>query len=336
VQVAPLTLEYDLAISGSTNELMTADVIQAINISQRRSMRQGNELAIAGIRIVADKQLNVKVSTLPRTWVTAEAWKRAFRVWRELNKMALKEAGDSVVAKYNDFKVYMDSVHSEAARSPTATNYTILPVGHTAGIGSAQTAYNWEYSEIEFPEDSNYGGLGYKLHMVGPDDLVGVQSLGIIHHYALSRSRPLTIDANVPVSAGGGFGDSAFTQAFDFGNSMEDVVNNLVTENDEPPYPVGWDIDPTNSPTPEFYPGGANFLASVTLSGTVAEIPVYSSAGSALLGQGFIPGFVAPLGLIRFDVTNLEGSACLGTMFIDLVPGDKNGIMARSMMEMNS
>lgn len=329
-----MTLNYEIQIGGSTSEITTADLWQAISIAQRRFNRQGKELAIGGIRIVADKQLTVEVAALPNTWVTAEAWQKTFKAWRKLNRMALEESGESTVARYHDFKVYYDNIHREADASPTAGNYTILPVGHPAGIGSAHTAYEWDYSTIHFPEDSTVGRVEYPLHVLGPNNFSGNNSLGMIHNYALSRARPVTRDANVPVDDLGAYGGSYLTTMFDMGDNLQNTAAGLVEDGDEPPYPVGWDDDPAGNPTEEFYPGGHNFLPAWS-DHQVARIPVFSSAATPLDGQGFVPGFTLPCGLLRMVFTNHDMNPALVNIFVDLVPGTDNGIMARSMLEMN-
>lgn len=332
---SPLTLFYETAITGSTEEIIYLDVWQAIAAVQRRAARQGQVLPIAGIRFNSDKQLTVKVATIPNTWVTAEAWEATFRAWSKLNREALASTDDSARARYLDFKVYMDLLHSDAVRTPTPTLYSLLPTGVVAGVGHASTAYEWDYSKIVFPEDSTVGNLAYPLHMVGPNDLSGNMSLGVIHNYALSRARPMDVDPNMPVDATGALGGSYLVTMFDDGANLQPVAANVVGQNNEPPYPLGEETDPAGNPTGEFYPGGANYLAAVDQH-RVAKFAVYSAAASAQTGNGFCPGFLAPLGLIKLSIDNLEAGAAAVEFFIDLVPGEgANGILSQSMLEMN-
>lgn len=332
---APLTMFYEAPISGNTTETIFLDCWQAIAALQRRSARQGQVLPIAGIRFCSDKQLTVKVSALPNTWVIAESWSATFRAWSKLNRMAIASTDDSARARYLDFKVYMDFIHSEAVRSPSATSYALLPSGVTIGTGSSDTAYEWDYSRIAFPEDSTVGAVTYPLHMLGPNDLSGVQSLGIVHNYALSRARPTDTDPNMPVDALGAPGGSYLVTMFDDGANLQVTAGNVVGENNEPPYPVGLMDNAAGTPTGEFYPGGANYLGG-SAQHRVAKFGVYSAASTPLVGNGFCPGFLAPLGLVRLDVENLEAGAAAVEFFVDLVPGEgPNGILSQSMMEMN-
>lgn len=332
---SPLTLMFDTPITGNTNETIYLDLWQCIATVQRRSTRQGKVLAVAGIRFCSDKQLTIDVSTLPNTWVTAEAWNATFDAWSRLNRMALAETDDSARARYLDFKVYMDTNHSEAVRNPTTTNYTLLPAGVSNGTGHSQTGYEWDYSRISFPEDSSVGASEYPLHMVGPNDFTGHESLGVIHNYALSRARPQDVDPNVPVDDLGALGGSYLTTMFDMGSNLQTTAANVIGENNEPPYPVGMETDPTGGPTGEFYPGGANYLGTVDYW-KVAKFAVYSAASSAGYGNGFCPGFLAPLGLVKIVIDNVEEGAADLEFFIDLVPGEgPNGILSQSMKEMN-
>lgn len=332
---APMTMMFESPISGNTTEVIYLDLWQCIATLQRRSARQGRVLAVAGIRFCSDKQLTIDVSTLPNTWVTAEAWSATFDAWSKLNRQALAETDDSARARYLDFKVYMDLNHSEAVRNPSAGNYTLLPAGVTFGTGSSDTAYEWDYSKIQFPEDSSVGAVGYPLHMVGENDFSGNESLGVIHNYAISRARPQDHDPNMPVDDLGALGGSYLTTMFDTGSNLQTVAANVVGENNEPPYPVGLETNAAGSPTGEFYPGGANYLGSVDYW-KVAKFAVYSAAASASYGNGFCPGFLAPLGLVKLTIDNVEEGAADLEFFVDLVPGEgPNGILSQSMKEMN-
>lgn len=287
---------------------------------------------------MSNATVDLAVSRLPTTWVTYEAWESSFRAWQRLNRLAQESNPDSLMnAKWRDFKVYMDNNHR---KSDTLSAFDrAIPVGVAAGIGNASCAYEWVYSTIDFPEDTDITG-SYPLHMIGGNDLTGSQSLGIIHNYALARERPMSSEPNVPVSATGGFGDSYLNTLFDFGDSFEQVTDAAITENDEPPYPVGlWPEDPAGNQTGEYYPGGANYLGAIAQH-VVSDISIYNNRAADIRANAFVPGFSAPLGLVAMVFTAPDATEPVTTsynldVFVDLVPGPSNGVMARSMLEAN-
>jgi hypothetical protein len=95
------------------------------------------------------------------------------------------------------------------------------------------------------------------MFMLGPNKFSGTgQGLGVIHNYALSRARPQDEDPNMPVDDNGALGGSYLKLMFDFGGgSLQSVVADIVGANNEPPYPVGMNLDTAGQPTEEFYPG---------------------------------------------------------------------------------
>jgi len=340
IKPTPLTLHYTLTetVNDGASMFYYYDLWRDISAVSRRMNRQGKDLAIAGIRIMSNHSCDISVARLPPTWVTYEAWEASFRAWQRLNRMAQESSDTDINARYRDFKVYFDSIHAEAATSALADSP--VPVGVAATIGNASVAYEWQYSRIEFPEDT--GLATQQLHMIGGNDTSGsLHTLGVIHNYALARARPNSSEPNVPVSDLGAFGDSYLNTMFDFGDSFDDVISEAVEANNEPPYPVGlWPDDPAGARTEEFYPGGANFMAAASQH-EIASTSIYNNFSSNLKANGFIGGFVAPLGLVQMELYN-PNSGSVGDnlsyvidVYVDLLPGPANGVMGRSMLEGN-
>lgn len=336
IKPTPLTLHYYLETSVDANQthFYYFDLWQHISAVSRRFNRQGQDLAISGIRFMSSHTAAISVARLPPTWITYEAWESSFRAWQRLDRIAQESNPDSLMnAKYRDFKVFMDNIHASAASQSEVS--TPVPVGVAAGIGNASAAYEWDYSRIQFPEDT--GLTTQQLHMLGANSTSGTQTLGVIHNYALARERPMSSDPNVPVSSLGAFGDSYLNTMFDFGDSFDDVIAASIEENNEPPYPVGlWPEDAAGNQTGEFYPGGANYMNSASAH-EIASTSIYNNQASTLKANGFVGGFVAPLGLIQMELLNPTDStnSYLIDVYIDLLPGPSHGVMGRSMLEGN-
>lgn len=331
---APMSLNYELLVGAGDTDYFYFDFFKDLSVASRRGLRQGNVLPLQGLRFTSDQTVTVSVSALPFTWVTAEAWEASFRAWMKLNRRALSEDGDSQAAKYLDFKVYFDQIH--VAHATTAGVTVPQPLGHAAGTGNASVGYEWDYSRIEIPEDLDLAQAAYPLHMIGDNSFSGIHSLGVIHNYALARSRPQAVDPNVPVGDTGDLGSSYLNLMFDFGGgSLQQVIENVVGENNEPPYPVGMETDPAGNPTEEFYPGGANFLGAAAQH-EFARTSIYNIRDPLILANGFLPGALLPLGLMQMTVVNHNETGALSLrVWADMVPGERDGYTTVSMLGMN-
>jgi hypothetical protein len=245
---------------------------------------------------------------------------------------------ESERAKYLDFKCYFDTLHVNAGSTDEVD--VPQPVGHVVGTGSSETGYEWIYSRVSIPDDLDLQKGEYPIHVIGPNNFTSAsKSVGLIHNYALARSRPQDEDPNVPVDDGGALGGSYLNLMFDFGGgSLQEVIANVVGENNEPPYPVGMNLNAAGQPTEEYYPGGANFLgaadqheyARTQISGNFS-----GSTTTIYEGNGFLPGALMPLGLLRLKVTNATSTGLQLEAYADMVAGDKRGYMSMSMLEMN-
>ena len=316
----------------------TIDLSQCASIVNRRFYRQGMEWAVAGIRFVADQPVTVTACTLPGTWVTANAWNKAFSIWKKWRRDTTLDDNPSLRAKYSDFKVYMDEEHMPGnATGVTAANIT--PFGFLAQEGNAYM-YDWDYSELQAPYVDpatgavTDGGKNWALFMVGddvntPNTTVGVDaSKGIISGYGDTRARARADDPNVPTTSAN---DKWMIDLFDDGHVQSQSELLIENENSDTPYVVGRVEDlATGNPTQEYYPGGGR-NANLVSSHAVGSTSIYASSASLTEGNGFLPGFTAPCGLIRL---RFNGSATV-RFWVDLVPGNSRGYMTRSMGDMN-
>ena len=118
IQPAEMTLltATSTVNAGATGNF-TIDLSQCASLMNRRFYRQGLNWAVAGFKILTSAGVtgNVTISKLPNTWVTSNAWEKAFRAWNKQQMDAIDEAGaESAVAKFRDFKVFADVEHVSA------------------------------------------------------------------------------------------------------------------------------------------------------------------------------------------------------------------------------
>lgn len=288
------------------------DLSQCASIVNRRFYRQGLQWAVAGFTIELDGVVNsgnIRIETLPTTWVSSNAWHKAFAMWNKQQREAIDEAGaESAVAKFRDFKIFMDTVHVDAGVSAN-----LLP---TYGDGTGQfIPGEWQPSEIVVPNilpdgtGSEIEPTEYYLHMVGMNNNFG-NSRGIIDGYANSRSYPQSPD---PVSPNLASNDNWMQQMFDVGNDNSMIIDNATAVNDDLPYPQ---VD---------YPGGDTQAPGLQLHSS------FKASGSTVIANRItVPGCTVPCGLIKFS----NDTGVNARLQIHLVPGMHRGYLCEPMQDM--
>ena len=187
--------------------------------------------------------------------------------------------------------------------------------------GAVSPRADWEYSKIQIPNDPTTGLTDeHFMHFVGPE--IANVSVGLIEGYARSRSRPQTSDPNVPL------GEGWMNELFDLGENNEEIRDDLVDDNDRPPYAVKDSLS-----TGEFYPGGSQEFPNLQY----VEFSEFTA--TTVSATNHVAGGQFPCGLIRFDIDN-DATTGGGTGFqnlliqVDLVPGHHRGYLCEPMTEM--
>jgi hypothetical protein len=296
----------------------TLDLSQCASLLNRRFYRQGLNWAVAGFKVLSPGGAlgQLRIQSLPNTWVTSNAWEKAFRAWNKQQMDAIEESGaESSVARFRDFKIHADPIHID---SGFAGN--LLPQDGSLPAPVSFAAGEWEASQIVVPNvlpdasGSLVDPTEYFLHMVGTNNYIG-QSRGIIEGYADSRAYPQSPDPVGPV-----IGASAnwMRQMFDVGNDNSEITENATDRNDNLPYPQ---VE---------YPGGQTQAPSLT------NHDLISLSGTTIGGTSRGKGGNFPCGLVRFDWANSpESATSYGLVIqIDLVPGHHRGYLAEPMTEM--
>lgn len=304
------------------------DIGWALSQQNRKAYRQGMEYAISNVEIFGldpAAEGSVQMFRLPNTWVTANAWVKSFKVWREQQDDAMEAGGSwSSRARYHDFKLYYNAGH--LAGEYAGTSVTQM---HPSGFLSQATAQlidpgaemEWEASTFTVPNVAGSGGTTEEYYggMLGGD--TGTYR-GLIRAYAESRARPHPSDPSVVEEGGSATPDGGlFTEMQDVGEDLKEIVLGIREENNAAPYVIGG----TDSDE-EFYPWGTNQGSDQGVS----QDRLIVRAGSTIATDSSGP-FTALCGLLWFN--NGTGSAI--ETRIHITPGSYHGVMARPMQDVN-
>lgn len=335
---------FNLNDAGNSSVSQTTrfiDLGQVASLVNRVSLRQGMEYVVESIELHCNGKAQAFIYRLPEHWSLLNAWEKSFHYWHEQQRDAMREAGlESTTARYNDYKIFMNSVHQSQG---TAGN--LLPAGYSTT--AATTKYEWVESNMVVPNDGGVAGntVEYNVHALG-DDTAG--SKGLIKAYAESRTRPQSVDPNiVDVDSGGLFGEM-----IDVGEIQTEVVDNVQGANNEPPYLIA------QATAEEFYPGGALQsgygwnAAGFAFDGQLEDILSVNAGYAVLPASRFgvssdtMGGFVVPCGLLAINyyaegLTDTNSQPFEDGYFpslllrVTLAPGGYKGLLAQSMQEAN-
>ena len=326
IEPAVLTMSFATTTSGTGVRQRTyVDLSQAASLMNRRFYRQGINWAVAGMKVTSVQPGSVTVSKLPNTWVTSNAWEKAFRAWNKQQMEYVEQAGaESGVAAFRDFKVFADTAHVDQylanGSNLNATNLMPVAVAPT-GLGVTATGGEWEPSQIVVPNliadasGSLVDPFEYLLHMVGTNGHAGI-SRGVLEGYADSRAYPQSPD---PVSPALDSDQNWLQRMFDVGNDGGEIIDNATDKNDNLPYPQ------------VSYPGGQNQLEGLEWHDFTQ---IYATSATTNVGIARLKGGNFPCGLIAIDWTPSGDQSANLVIQIDLVPGNHRGYLCEPMTEM--
>ncbi len=327
--VQTIFLSTPTVAPGATGSF-TADLSQIASLINRRFYRQGINWAVAGIKILTEGNGSIAIKKLPNTWVMSNSWTKGFKAWQKMNREALSEA-ESVRPKFLDFKIYADSTHHT-----DGFGANLLPLDGQLPVAQPYQAGEWIASKYVVPNTAGAVGAVNNFEVIatgasypGVSASTGLNAVSLIEGYASSRGLPDILDPNAPADAADADGatpENWMSALFNDGTSQDDaVLSDMISENNEAPYP--FENDGTNTDTQ--YPGGANqapglqihdfeFITATTIGGT-----------TRMKGGNF------PCGLIRFDWTVDAASVTSDVAIqIDLIPGTHRGYLCEPMSEM--
>ena len=294
---ATRVLRYELTNSGTpdTETSHYIDLARDISILNRRLYRQGRDYHVKKVTIVSSNTPNgenrVSVSTIPGNWVSREAWKRGFHTWSKMNDEALSQVSGNIAGTWSDFKVHMTNDERQATKLIPKDNG-----GNNFNVGE------WVYSTLVSPDGTTTND-NFQLHMLGDHDgAAGARvSVGLVKSYGESRATVNPQDPNVPNEAS----TDPLVNVFDYGTTIDDVVDDLESFNDNPPYNIGnYPGDDANAPKP-----------TVVQDTTLVD------------GRATMAGFSALCGLLEFETKSPLVSDTFSVL-VELAPGKYRGIKA--------
>jgi len=218
-------LKYRVTTSTTpaTSFINLARDLSAIN---RQLFRQSRTYKIKSIRVLdGSPDGNAEFACAPHTWAMKNSLSRAFRRWNEMNAQVLKEQ-PGLKSKWSDFKPYLSYTHMQAV----AAGNVLVP----EDIGGQSLQYgDWEASEFESP-DATSSVDGYHVGLLGQQ--VGspgaITYVGLIESYGNTRNT-VTQQPQVATPLAS---DDPLLNLLDAGTQFDEVAENIIDENDNPPY----------------------------------------------------------------------------------------------------
>jgi hypothetical protein len=282
------------------------DIARALSIVNRKFYRQGLYYYVNSVEVYNDEKSFVDFLTIPDTWVTRNAWKRGFQLFQKMNSMVDDPISGIGRPKYHDFKVKMVSSHNDTtAPAITNNNAKVAFYGHD-GVISYPGNSEWVHSKFT-SADSNQDSDGqadqFTVHMTGEHSgqSGAWTSIGLIKSYADSRTTVALESPESDVIAP----QDPLMNIFDFSDEeqMNDIIDNLRDDNDNPPY----DRD-------DYIGEFRRDLNQVARIGT--------EEGLGRVGRA--SGFCAPFGLICVDT---DARTTLRVV-LNIAPGTYHGVYA--------
>ncbi len=295
------------------------DLSLCASILNRRGYKQEDMTwAVSEFEFLGDGTGVVQVQKLPETWVYQNAYTKSRALWNEMNDQVL-DTQEGIRGTYADFKVYMDdNMVSQSIQDDSNQSGRILtPVQSVGGANQWTLAdfsaagpprADWEYSQLTLPNDPATGTTtSYYIHAVGADLPT---SKGMIAGYAASRSRPHTVDPNVPTINGW------MNEIFDDGDQLDDLKDIIEGDNNRPPYAVG-----SESTATDFYPGGSTEQTGLQVHSFCNFTATTVSAKNRIQGGLFQNG------LIKI----VNGSDATLSLIVHMMPGHHRGYYCEEM-----
>lgn len=290
-------LRYEMQMSANAGTEVSAyiDIAKDLSAMNRRLYRQGREYHIKRITVVSSNTPNggnrISFSTAPNTWVTRNAWKRGFAVYKEMNKNASRNLSSDVAGTYDDFKVYLSNTHRTGTELSPNDN----------GGNNVQPG-EWVYSQFVTP-DGTATHDEFETGLLGTDvGAAGTRTyVGLIRSYALSRATVQVDSPNVDINVR----DDPLVNVLDSGTQIDEVLENLIQNGDNTPYNTG------------AYPGGT----------TNMPLPVVVQDTTIVDGKATVGGFSAICGLIEVEAKTQQPNDVL-SILVEVAPGNYRGVAA--------
>lgn len=261
------------------------DLAKALSLQERRMHRQKMIYTVYGGYYVDSNGSRIDLNVAPLNWVSKLAVNRAFKMWKKMTSMTLKNAGATSKSRYRDFKVLLN-------QNMGATPLTPLDSGDNELYNNSP---EWDYTTLTTDDPEGPGGVtpdAFELHIVGPNTAgAGAPDnwarVGMIQSWFDSRPLPEDTQPNdIPNIA------DPLMNLFDSSDVMDDRLTIINSEGDAAPYDE--DVTFGNAAT---YASDHN-LQRVSTAFTTSSNPVVP-----------IHGFQALCGLIQLEFAGSDPGA---------------------------
>jgi hypothetical protein len=280
------------------------DIAAALSAVNRRLYRQGLYYYVNSVEYFDAQQNMVDILVLPDTWITRAAHRRAKGVFDAMNEKAIHASG-TIIPKYHDFKVYMDSLHQ-------TTGTTMPALHHDNADHEIYGPDDWEYSKLVTADanDLDSNPDDFFLHMVGPHtgSTDNRTSVGIIKSYGDTRAQPQTSNPVLPTEL---LADPLVNMFDGVEEQTNEILENLGDDNDATPYDANV------------------YVGELTKSLVQVARLSTSEGGGGRVSIG--SGFCAPCGLIMVDPDNDNSQPNTFRIVLNLAVGTYNGVYAERM-----
>lgn len=294
------------------------DLARELSAFNNQLYRQGMTYHVANATVVSDNDLRLKIHTIPNTWSMKRAWQVAFQNWLEMNRKLTDTALDQSLkhAKYLDFRVGFckDQMDSDDGEKPgEGTEKDSMAVD---GDNNTVPIDEWRLSKFT-SSDENISDDFYCYAMGVHNGSAGSRTaVSLIQAYhELLASTTIMDDSTRDDKE-----DGVWVNLFDNESTNDDIMENLKDHYDQPPFDgnglLGMGAGVTiNSANP--IPG----------STVVRELHMDSD----YQGQVTAGGFAVPLGLLCFDLSDIQDADGQFEILLELVPGTYKGVAAEPM-----
>jgi hypothetical protein len=293
-------LRYELTNSETpgTETSHYIDLAKDLSAINRRLMRQGRSYHVKRVTVISSNTVvppeatagRVSLSVAPNSWTARGAWQRGLKTFNLMNKEATHNLTNNIAGKWADFKIYLSDAH-----------YAVTKLVPKDNGGNDVTYGEWVYSNYISP-DGQPAHDEMRIHLMGNHNGVIGQwsSVGLIRSFGNTRA---TVSAAPLVP--GEASDDPLLNVFDYGTTVDEVIDQLEFDNDYPPY------------SQEDYAGGATNMPKPLV---VADATIYD-------GQANMAGFEALCGLIEVESSSPIGNDVYSVL-VELAPGKYRGIKA--------
>lgn len=294
-------LRYGLDLAAGIDEHWI-DLSRNLSEYNRRAYSQGRVYIIKRMwfQMTAGAPVNVQFSAAPQTWTTHRAWQLVKNRYDRMVKEALAGTGIEL-PKWHEFKVRLED---DARTDPdvlvlTDSDDNPIPTGE------------WDYSTFTGPSSLPETGDSFVAHLCGRHNgnAHNRVSVGAIHTLEEVMSREANLTGEPEQAAT--LPDNWMLEVGHVDDYVDEIVSDLVTEGDKPPY------GRINVP-------GGELLASAIFA--ISNFDVNTTNVQVLEGP-----FEIPCGLLKIETNTLAPVDSGANLGIELMPGPYLGVKAKPM-----